>query len=146
MTRSMPAKGQDAMPTSVYLARLIGPPLVLVGASMLVDPAGYGAIAAEFLKSPSLLYFGGVLGLLGGVALVLAHNVWTADWRIIITLLGWISILDSVSWILFTQQAARFWSPLLAGGGWPLLGGAIVLLLGAVLCYFGYAAARRNGD
>jgi hypothetical protein len=70
---------------------------------------------------------------------VLAHNVWAADWRVIITLLGWISIVDSTSWILAARQVARFWAPVLVPAT-PLVGGALTLLLGAVLCYFGYLA------
>jgi hypothetical protein len=134
------------MQRSTYLARLIGPPLAIVGAAMLLHPGVYLAAAVEFLKSPALLYLAAALGLLGGVALVLAHNVWAADWRIIITLLGWISIVDSASWLLLADRYVALWAGMLTGNAVALIGGAIVLLLGAILCYFGYAAARRMGD
>jgi hypothetical protein len=134
------------MPNSTYLARLIGPPLAVVGAAMLLQPGVYLAAAAEFLKSPALLYLAAALGLLGGVALVLAHNVWATDWRIIITLLGWISIVDSALWLLLADRYVALWAGLMTGHALPYVAGAIVLLLGAILCYFGYAAARRMGD
>jgi hypothetical protein len=133
------------MATSSFLAKLIGPVLAVLGLGMLLNPAGYLVIADEIMKSQALLYFASALGLLGGVALVLAHNVWTPDWRVVITLLGWISILDSTSWILIPRQVQQFWSPLMATQAFPLVAGVIVLLLAAVLCYFGYAAASRTG-
>jgi hypothetical protein len=131
------------VPSSTYLARLIGPVLAVVGLSMLLRPSSYLAVVADILRSPGLLYFASVLGLLGGVALVLAHNIWTADWRVIITLLGWLSILDSASWLLLREQVERFWSPLIASPILPLWGGGLVLLIGAVLSYFGYGSERR---
>jgi hypothetical protein len=130
------------MTTSTYLARLIGPTLAIAGASMLLRPSGYVTIIADMLRSPALLYIACALGLLGGIALVLAHNLWVADWRVIITLLGWLSILESAVWMLFPAQAERLASPLLASPLLPLWGGAIVLLVGAVLSYFGYRDGR----
>ena len=134
------------MRNSTYLARLIGPPLAIIGAAMLLHPPVYLAAAVESLKSPALLYVAATLGLLGGIALVLAHNVWAADWRIIITLLGWISILDSALWLLLADRYVSLWSGLMNSHAVALIGGAIVLLLGAILCYFGYAAVRRSGE
>jgi hypothetical protein len=143
LIRVMPAKGETAVTTSTYLARLIGPALAVIGLSMLLRPPGYQSVVADVLRSPALLYIASALGLLGGIALVLAHNVWAADWRVIITLLGWISILDSASWILFPAQVEQFWSPLTSSPLLPLWGGAIVLLVGGALSYFGYAGGRR---
>jgi hypothetical protein len=132
------------MSTSTYLARLIGPVLAVVGVSMLLNPSAFLAVAADVLRNSALLYFSSVLGLLGGVALVLAHNVWELSWRVIITLLGWISIVDSASWLLLREPVERFWSPLLSSVALPIWAGAIVLLLGAVLSYFGYSAGRST--
>jgi hypothetical protein len=132
------------MPNSFYLARLLGPVLVVVGVGMLLNPAAYLPAVTGLLRNSALLYFASVLGLLGGLALVLAHNVWEMSWRVIITLLGWLSVLDSASWILLREQAERFWSPLLSSMALPIWAGAIVLLLGAVLSYFGYSVGRRT--
>jgi hypothetical protein len=143
LIRVMPAKGEKVMAASTYLARLIGPVLTVVGLAMLLRPGHYLAVVADVLRSPALLYLTSVIGLLAGVALVLAHNVWTADWRVLITLLGWISIVDSASWILLRDQVERFWSPLIGSPLLPLWGGALVLLLGAALSYFGYRDGRR---
>lgn len=130
------------MQSSHFLAKLIGPVLALVGLSMLIDPAGYFAMATQFMKEPALLYLSAVLGVLGGLAIVLTHNVWAFDWRVILTLLGWISIIDSAMWLLFPKRLATFWTPILEAGGVVPVMAAIVLLLAAVLCYFGYVAPR----
>jgi hypothetical protein len=142
LIRVMPAKGETDMVTSTYLARLIGPALAVVGLAMLLHPGQYLAVVADMLRSPALLYLASAIGLLAGLALVLAHNVWTADWRVLLTLLGWISIVDSASWLLLRDAVERLWSPLIGSPQLPLWGGALTLLLGAVLSYFGYRPGR----
>lgn len=126
--------------TSQYLAKLIGPVLALAGLSMLLDRQGFLNIATEIVGDTGMLYVASVLGLLGGIALLLAHPIWTADWRVIITLLGWIAVFDSASWLLAPETLTQFWGPFITPT-LPLLGGIAALILGAVLSYFGYFAA-----
>ncbi len=72
----MPAKGQDTMQTSLYLAKLIGPTLLVIGIGMLINRDGYRDMAREFLGSRALIYLAGILAFVPGLAMVLAHNVW----------------------------------------------------------------------
>src|SRR5262245_22830986 len=100
----MPAKGQD-MTTSIFLARLIGPVFVLVGIGMFANRAAYQAMAHEIVASAPLIYISGVLAFVAGLAIVLNHNVWAADWRIIITLIGWLALLRGAMRVVFPQQS-----------------------------------------
>ena len=76
----MPAKGQDTMAQSIFLARLIGPFFAIVGAELLVNARPSARMAEEFLSSRALIFLSGLLTLPVGVAIVLTHNVWVADW------------------------------------------------------------------
>ncbi len=131
--------------SSIYLARLLGPVLLAVGFSMAVNPSGYIAMASNMLNDTALVYVAAVIGLTGGIALVLAHNIWIGDWRLIITLLGWISVIDSLTWILLTRGMQTLWAPLLKFPAVAFVGGLLVLPLGAALCYFGYRAPKPIG-
>jgi hypothetical protein len=135
------------MQTSTYLARLIGPALTIAGVSMLLNQQGFLDIATGIVGDAALLFFLAICGIVIGTAIVLAHNVWVADWRVIITIIGWASIVDSTTWLLFPRQLARFYAPLFTPP-LPLVGGLIALIAGAVLVYFGYFAkpstARRR--
>jgi len=133
------------MPPSVYLARLTGPVLAVAGLGMLISPQHFMTIVAGFLCEPALIYLGALLGLLGGTAIVLAHNIWVADWRVIITLLGWISVVDSAAWLLLPQPMQSLAPALTASSTLPFIAGAVILLLGAVLCYVGYSASGHIG-
>jgi hypothetical protein len=93
LIRVMPAKGQDIMPTSIFLAKLIGPILLVVAVGVLMNRKLMGALAQEVLGNHALLFLLGFLDFASGLAIVLVHNLWVADWRIIITLLGWLLLV-----------------------------------------------------
>ena len=73
----------------------------------------------------------GYNSLMFGLATVALHNIWVLDWRLVITLLGWSTLLKGIMKIAFpegiNQNAQRFkknqWASalaLLAMGGWLL--------------------------
>jgi uncharacterized membrane protein len=126
------------MPASIFIAKLLGPIFVLVGAALLVKAQMFRGILQEFIRSQALLYLAGVLGLLGGLALVLTHNVWALDWRVIITLIGWIAIVRAVVTVFEPRLIVALGSKLLQHPGF-FFGAAVVdLVIGIALSYFGY--------
>jgi uncharacterized membrane protein len=133
----MPAKGQD-MPTSIFLAKLIGQILMVIGIGMLVNAKVYRTLVDEFLRSHALIYLSGLLSITAGLAIVLSHNVWTADWRIIITILGWLAAIGGALRIALPQQVEMIGRAIYARPMALTIGGAVVLALGALLSFFGY--------
>ena len=79
------------MANSIFLARLIGPLMLAVGIGIFVNGAVYRLLADEFLRSRALIYLSGLLIMTAGLAIVLTHNVWRADWPVLITILGWLA-------------------------------------------------------
>ena len=137
LIRVMPAKGQD-MQTSIFLAKLIGPVLLAGAVGLFVNAAAHRAMAQEFLKSPALIYLSGILTMTAGVAIVLTHNVWAADWRGLITLFGWLGAVGGAARIILPAQVRSFGEAMLKSQAAMLIGGAIWLAIGALLSYVGY--------
>ena len=77
----------EHMQISLFIAKLLGPSFLIVGTARPTRPEAFRVLLQEFIKSGVLLYLAGILGLVGGLALILTHNVWALDWRLIITLL-----------------------------------------------------------
>ena len=128
------------MQTSIFLAQLIGPLFLVMGIGMLLNRDGYRAMAHEFLASRSLIYVAGLLAFLPGLAIVLVHNVWVADWRLIVTVFGWLGVIGGVFRLLFPQQVTAVGEKMLASPGYMPVGAIGVLLFGAILSYYGYFA------
>ncbi len=128
------------MQTSIFIAKLLGPIFVLVGIAILVRPKAFRVLLREFIESHVMMYLAGFLGLLSGLALVLTHNVWVFDWRLIITLIGWATIVRAIVTIFQPQQIVSMGSKLLEHRG-VFFGAAVIdLVIGLVLSYFGYSA------
>ncbi len=67
------------MQTSVLIAKLIGPILVVAGITALINPKAIHEIGREFLASRALIFIAGFLALLGGLAIVNTHNLWATS-------------------------------------------------------------------
>ncbi len=135
----MPAKGQDTLATSIYLAKLIGPVFAAIGLGMLVNSGTYHVMGNEFLQSYAMIYLSGLLALPVGLAILLAHNVWTRDWRVIITIVGYLATIGGVLRLVVPQFVAAVGTTVFAHSG-VITGAAIlVLALGAFLSFKGYS-------
>jgi uncharacterized membrane protein len=139
LIRVMPAKGQDtSMATSVFLAKLIGPIMLAVGIGLIANSAAYHKLADEFLRSTALIFLSGLLTMLAGVALLITHNVWAADWRILITVLGWLLAIGGAARLIVPQGTQQIGRRLIAQPIFLTVAAVIWLGIGAVLCFFGY--------
>jgi hypothetical protein len=126
------------MPTSVFLAMLLGPIALAVGIALLVNSTVFQALAEEFLRSHALIFLSGLLTMTAGVAMVLVHNVWTADWRVIITIVGWLAAIGGALRILWPQLAASAGHWFFARPASLIVAAVIWLAIGAVLTFYGY--------
>jgi hypothetical protein len=139
LIRVMPAKGQDnSMATSVLIARLMGPVLLALGAGLLVNPTCYRVVADEVLRSHALMVFAGIITLPAGLAVVLTHNVWTPDWRVVITLVGWLMVASGALRIIAPRQTAAWAASRVKSPSILPAAGVLWLAVGALLCFFGY--------
>jgi hypothetical protein len=126
------------MTTSKYIARLMGPVLLAMGLGMLIENETMRVLAQEFLTNRGLIYLSGILTLLAGLAIVNAHNLWVPDWRVIITILGWLAIIGGLFRILLTGQVQTLGTGLAGNTAAIIVGGLITLVLGGVLTFNGY--------
>ena len=82
------------MENSVFLAKLLGPYCIIVAVGILFNLKTYQKVMEDFCKNSALIYLGGVIALLFGLLVVLFHNVWVANWAVIITG-AWLIILPN---------------------------------------------------
>jgi hypothetical protein len=128
------------MATSLFLARLLGPVFLLIGIGLVFDPDSFRKLLREFTNNPVLVYLAGILGLMGGLAVVLTHNVWIADLRVVITLVGWVALIRGVVTILAPQWLVSVANRIFENKRNFLAAAGIDLIVGVMLSYFGYAA------
>ena len=131
---------QANLQTSIFLARLLGPLLLLPGVGLLINQRAFRTMASEVIGSVTLVYLFGLMDFAAGLAIVLVHNVWVADWRVLITLLGWLLLVRGLVRVLLTETVMGYAKNIMRGQNVYLISGIVLSLLGLVLCYFGYRA------
>jgi hypothetical protein len=143
------------MTTSRYIARLMGPVLLIIGIGMimgmLTEGEGYSSLLKEFIGSRALIFVTGGLALLAGLAVVNAHNLWVPDWRVIVTILGWLLIVRGISNLVFPAVVQTLGDRMIASHAGVLAGAAFTIVIGAILSVMGYedlwngTVARSSG-
>jgi hypothetical protein len=128
------------MQVSVFLARLLGPLLLLPGVGLLVNPRAFRIMASEVVGSITLVYLFGLIDFAAGLAIVLVHNVWTVNWRVLITLIGWLLLIRGAARILITDTLMGYAETVIRKKQLYAVSGGVLVILGLVLCYFGYLA------
>ena len=128
------------MPTSIFLARLLGPLLLVPGIGLLLTPRMFRAMATELIGSVLLIYLFGLIDFTAGLAIVLTHNVWIANWRVLITLIGWLLLIRGAIRILAADRLKPFATKLFRNKLLIPVSGGVMIILGLILCYFGYIA------
>ena len=137
------------MNNSTLIARLMGPLLLVLGVGMLIGLLGdgeaeYMTMLRGFMADIPLIIVFGMLTLVAGLAIVNAHNLWVPDWRVIITVLGWLAIIRGVVAILFPVKVHELGETAMATSTGPTTGAIITLVLGGILSWMGYEALCRH--
>jgi uncharacterized membrane protein len=129
---------QATMQPAVLIARLVGPLFVVIGLGVLLNARFYEGAIVEAVHSPTLVYLSGIASLLAGLAIVNAHRAWTADWRVIVTVLGWLCVIGGIVRIVFPAIIASLATSIYSGPTVLLIVGAIVLVVGGYLSFESY--------
>jgi len=131
------------METSIFLAKILGPYCVIVALGGLFNLKAYQRVIHEFTTNAAMVYISGVFALLFGLWILQYHHIWIFNWRVIITIVGWMSIIKGMYLIFFPGslvQIAKFYqkSPIFLASHLIL-----ALVLGVILTAFGYFCSTK---
>ena len=126
------------MGSANFIAQIIGLLFCIDAVGVLVNTAFYRRIVEEFIESPALCYLGGILALFFGLFILNFNNAWTADWTVIITIIGWLSVVKGVLLIVFPKVYLNFSNWMRMGDAMMRYIGIIYLLLGLFLTFKGF--------
>jgi len=128
------------MSVAEFTAALIGPYLIAVGLAILINGKAFRAMLAEVSDDRGLIFFAGLIALAIGATLIKLHNVWVLDWPVLVTILGWLSLIGGFFRIIWPEAAAalarRFSTNEVAMNVLAL----VSVLAGATLINFGFFA------
>jgi hypothetical protein len=88
----------------------------------------------EYTEDKTITISTGYITFLLGLATVVAHNVWVADWPVAVTILGWVSLFKGIEKIGFPDRVNKK-AQLFKGR--QVLWGAVIFFIGASYFWIG---------
>jgi Na+/H+-dicarboxylate symporter len=68
----------------------------------------------------------------------MSTSIFLLDWHVIITLLGWVTVISGAARVFAPQRATKVGKKFLIYKDFTTAAAAIWLVVGAVLCYFDF--------
>lgn len=133
-------------PRTSFLAKLLGLYCIAISISIFAHAQATVEIMKAMLRDPPLLYITGLLGMTAGLAIVLAHNVWSGGaLPILVTLFGWTSLIKGALLLALPPETqSRIFIMGLGFDQHPSFYATFLLLIGAYLAYAGFSSATRT--
>jgi hypothetical protein len=131
------------MQTSLFLAKLLGPVMLVIGLAVFANQRGFRDMAEEFMASRALMFLSGLLIMPVGVAIALTHNVWTPNWRVLITIFGWLCAIGGALRLFGPLIVVKAGHAMLKQPHFTTVAAAIWVVLGLVFCFFGFFGLKH---
>ncbi len=123
---------------SLFLAQLLGLYFIIAGFIIIARRKSLIPVVYEFGHNHALIMSLALVELAAGLAIALAHPIWAPDWRGLITLVGWIMILESVFYVALPFSGMRRLVRVFNRSHWYISGGFVSVVLGVYLAGFGF--------
>ena len=93
-------------PLTIFLAKLIGLYCIIASLAMMSRKQAVIATIESLIANPPLLLLVEVLGLAGGLAMVIGHNIWSGGaLAIVVTLIGWLMAIRGAVLLALSREA-----------------------------------------
>lgn len=88
----------------IIIAKMFSVFVISVGLGEIMNRKYFKEIAEAFSKSLIATFIGGIAALLIGFGILSVHNIWSADWKVLITIIGWVAFIKGVWLIAYPQS------------------------------------------
>ena len=126
------------MELSKQLSKIIGIYLVIVSIAIAINTDNFINLVNIFIKDKPLIFLSSFFTLLLGIILIVIHNIWQWNWRVMITILSWIIFIKGIC-LLFYPQYLHSFSAVYSHNHEFIYSIAVMdCLLGLLFLYFGF--------
>ena len=93
---------------SLVLAKILGIYVLAIGLAFFINTNRLKNIFIQVRSDENFLLMGGILALLIGAVLITLHNQWIYGWPLIITIIGWWSLIKGFALIVSSKFIGFF--------------------------------------
>lgn len=126
------------MDVSLFLAKALSLYLLILSIPMIFHAENFTSIISGIFHNAAIQFVLGLNILIIGILLVISHNHWEASWIVVITILGWMSLLKGTLYVAFPKCSNAMLQKVINLKIWVRSSGVICCILGAFLGYMGF--------
>ena len=126
------------MNISIFLAKALGLYLIFISIAYILNKKRFKPLLLNMMNNPELMLISGFIPLIIGILIVVSHNMWVKDWRVIITIVGWLALIKGINIILFPEFLVKMSIKWIHNNTAYYITFFFTLLMGVVLLYFGW--------
>lgn len=126
------------MDTSKFLSKVLGLYLLIISVAMFVNMHQFTHYVYKLVNDVPLMFVAGFFTLILGLLMVVSHNVWELNWRVVITILAWLILLKGVSIIFFPEFIDHLSLSFVHHLNFAYVSAGFDFLLGVLLTYLGF--------
>ena len=124
--------------TDASIFQILGLFYLAMGLGMLADPRFYKEMINKMIDNEAVFFVTGLLIFIMGYFLVAYLNIWIGGWTIIITIFGWLTLLEGLMMIVIPEKSIKLYNSIKVSKGQLSIYGVIVFVLGIIFTYLGY--------
>lgn len=123
---------------SLFLAQLIGLYLLVVGAVVSIRRTSIMPAVSDMVKNKALIIILAFVELAAGLAIVLAYPQITLDWMGIISVVGWMMVVEGILYLAMPFPAIQKMIRRFNTQRWYVAGGVVSIVAGTYLAGVGF--------
>lgn len=127
------------MVQTIFLAKFVGIFLLILGVSMTMKRKMVTQIIHDLFGNRTLTYFVGLMEFIGGLLFVLYHNLWGSTLETVITIFGWLLLIEGVLYMLMSRDTMRKIISRLHSAKVYYFLSIVYLIIGAIVAYQGFS-------
>jgi hypothetical protein len=131
---------------TVFLSKLFGLYYIFAALAMILHKQSFVETVRALVHNSSIMLLGSMVAVLGGLALIFAHNIWSRGaLAVIVTLIGWITLAKGLLALFLTpEMQAEFFLTKLHYAELFYMYAGISLILGVYLAYGGFTSTSST--
>jgi len=123
----------------IFIAKLAAILYVCIGLGAMMNKKHFEHAVEDLAKNPGVNYLSAIFALIIGFLMVSSYNVWSWNWTVLVTILGWGALLKGAIRLLFPEFVIKNVDRFRKSKFMGMVGPACVIL-GLIFGYFGFVA------